>query len=419
MRRARRSRRSALLLLSLVATSLALRAQDAPDTYAQQIAPLLESRCGACHGPAKHKARLALHTPDAIRAGGESGAVLVPGDPDASELLRRVELPADDDDHMPPRGKPQPEPSERALLRAWIAAGASFGDAAGTPHDVSADTRGTDPRAPAGDGTRAAPAAPIVPDPTAVAHLREELVHVETDDPSTGLLWVSCVSRPDVDGAILAGWLAPLRDAVVELSLAGTRVDDASLASLAAMPRLVRLDLARTRITSRGLPALARAPSLRVLVLTGTPLDGTAVASLAALPRLERVSLWGTGLSDDDLQRLRALRPALVVHDGRDETEAPLHTEDEIVLGAPADATSLVSAESAETARHDGQAASAEALAAAAEAALRPSNTRCPVSGDPVDPRFVIVFEGRALGFCCKDCPARFWADPSAFPGRD
>ena len=67
-----------------------------------------------------------LTTVEGIQKGGENGAVIVPGKPDESPLLRRCELPLDDDDHMPPEGKPQPTAEELAALRAWLAAGAPF-----------------------------------------------------------------------------------------------------------------------------------------------------------------------------------------------------------------------------------------------------------------------------------------------------
>jgi uncharacterized membrane protein len=92
--------------------------------YQRVIAPLLERSCAGCHNPDKAKGGLVLTTSAGLRQGGEGGAVLVPGQPEASGLLRRCELPVDDDDHMPPAGKAQPTAAELAALRAWIAAGA-------------------------------------------------------------------------------------------------------------------------------------------------------------------------------------------------------------------------------------------------------------------------------------------------------
>lgn len=94
--------------------------------YASRIAPLFESRCTSCHGTTKQKGDLALHDPVAIARGGSSGPILVPGSPQASELVRRLRLPASDEEHMPPEGKPQLSAEEMAAVEAWIAAGARF-----------------------------------------------------------------------------------------------------------------------------------------------------------------------------------------------------------------------------------------------------------------------------------------------------
>ena len=57
--------------------------------------------------------------------GGENGAEVVPWDPAGSELVRRITLPVDDDDHMPSNGKNPLTTDEIALIERWIAAGAS------------------------------------------------------------------------------------------------------------------------------------------------------------------------------------------------------------------------------------------------------------------------------------------------------
>ena len=67
-----------------------------------------------------------MTTPEGLQAGGENGAVFVPGKPEESPMLQRCLLPEDHDDHMPPEGKPQPTAAELEALRAWIAAGAKF-----------------------------------------------------------------------------------------------------------------------------------------------------------------------------------------------------------------------------------------------------------------------------------------------------
>ena len=63
-----------------------------------------------------------------IREGGDSGAVIEPGDADASELIRRVSS-EDTDERMPPESEGSPlDEKQVALLRAWIDQGAPAPD---------------------------------------------------------------------------------------------------------------------------------------------------------------------------------------------------------------------------------------------------------------------------------------------------
>jgi uncharacterized membrane protein len=94
--------------------------------FQRTIAPILERCCTKCHNPDKKKGELLMTTPEGLQAGGENGPVFVPGKPEDSPMMQRCLLPLDDDDHMPPKGKPQPTLAELDALKAWIAAGARF-----------------------------------------------------------------------------------------------------------------------------------------------------------------------------------------------------------------------------------------------------------------------------------------------------
>jgi uncharacterized membrane protein len=92
--------------------------------FADLIQPILERRCAACHGPEKHKADLSVESYETLLKGGKNGPVLVVGQAVDSPLISRLLLPLDDDDHMPPQGKPQPTLAEIAALQWWIDGGA-------------------------------------------------------------------------------------------------------------------------------------------------------------------------------------------------------------------------------------------------------------------------------------------------------
>jgi len=80
------------------------------------IQPILQRRCSACHGPEKHKADLFTESYEALLRGGTNGPVLVAGKTFDSPMIQRLLLPLNDDDRMPPDGKPQPTLAEIAAL---------------------------------------------------------------------------------------------------------------------------------------------------------------------------------------------------------------------------------------------------------------------------------------------------------------
>jgi hypothetical protein len=97
--------------------------------FVRDIQPILESRCLECHQPDKVKGELLMHTADALLKGGESGPGVVPGKPEASEIVKRLILPADHDDVMPPKKSGAPLTSDQVkAIQQWVSEGAQLPD---------------------------------------------------------------------------------------------------------------------------------------------------------------------------------------------------------------------------------------------------------------------------------------------------
>ena len=100
--------------------------QPAPSKVAPAVRRLLARRCLACHGPdeSRRQADLRLDDASSLRRVRGDRRVVTPGEPDHSELLRRV-MTDDQVLRMPPPDLGDPlTPAEIDLLRDWIAAGA-------------------------------------------------------------------------------------------------------------------------------------------------------------------------------------------------------------------------------------------------------------------------------------------------------
>ncbi len=95
--------------------------------YDADVRPLLEARCGSCHGPKTQKGGLRLDRRDsAVREGDEESPVL-PGR-GAESLLVKLAAGLDPDRIMPPKGV-RLTAEEVGLLRAWIDQGAEWSGA--------------------------------------------------------------------------------------------------------------------------------------------------------------------------------------------------------------------------------------------------------------------------------------------------
>lgn len=109
------------LTLAIAAVGLpgAARAADEPLVFERDVRPILKAYCLDCHGGSgEPKGKLDLRLKRFAERGGTSGASIVPGQPDESLLLMRVQ-----DGEMPPGEKKVP-PEQIAIIERWIATGA-------------------------------------------------------------------------------------------------------------------------------------------------------------------------------------------------------------------------------------------------------------------------------------------------------
>ena len=89
----------------------------------RDVESILIKRCSESHGPDQQKSKLRLDSRTAALQAGKSGhPAVVPGQPEASELIKRVTS-SDPDDIMPPKGARLTE-QEVTSIRRWIQEGA-------------------------------------------------------------------------------------------------------------------------------------------------------------------------------------------------------------------------------------------------------------------------------------------------------
>lgn len=87
-------------------------------SYAKDIQPILESRCGSCHMGEFVSEGLHMDTYESLMEGSDHGPVIVPGDAGESILVQQLVK-----GKMPKRG-PKLTPTQIQLIADWIEAGA-------------------------------------------------------------------------------------------------------------------------------------------------------------------------------------------------------------------------------------------------------------------------------------------------------
>lgn len=111
----------ALLALPLAAAE--------PVSFSRQIRPILSENCIACHGPDEkaRKAKLRLDDEASAKSDRKGDIAIVPGKPELSSLIQRIEAKDPDEVMPPPKQHKTIPPEQLALLKTWIRQGAPWG----------------------------------------------------------------------------------------------------------------------------------------------------------------------------------------------------------------------------------------------------------------------------------------------------
>ncbi|MFV2067697.1 MAG: hypothetical protein ACC645_12035 [Pirellulales bacterium] len=100
---------------------------------------------------------------------------------------------------------------------------------------------------------------------------------------------------------------------VIHLNLKETQITDAGLAHLGTIPSITRLHLEKTKITDEGLTQLSSLGELEYLNLYGTSITDAGLVHLQGLDRLKKLYLWQTGVTDEGVRRLQDSLPGLTI----------------------------------------------------------------------------------------------------------
>lgn len=299
--------------------------------YEDIVSPVLQAKCGSCHGEEKSKGKLRLDTYDLLMKGGEHGPVIIKNDAQGSELVKRLLLPVEDEHRMPPKGKEPLTADEISLVKWWINKGA---DMTKKVKDLNADeaakqlivriTGGTASEKSETNAAKGGSAGPTIfskkvnsADSNDIKALKALSIMITPVAQGQNYLSVSSINYPGFNDDQV-GLLSKISRQVTWLQLNNTKITDKALVSISKMPNLTKLNLAYTTVTDAGMRQICSLPQLEYLNLTGTVVTDKGLMDLAKLPAIKHIYCWKTQVTNAGVTAVVKTNPKIKVVTGDD-----------------------------------------------------------------------------------------------------
>jgi hypothetical protein len=304
--------------------------------YDSVVRPIFQTKCYSCHSSKRQKGGLRLDKYDLILKGGKDGNVVMPNNPDNSDLIKRLLLPDEDDKHMPPREKPQPDDKQIALLHWWIENGMdTIKKVKELPQPepikgylVALQVGHEEKKLPAN-----VPTTPVEKaDSVAIQKLKDKGVIVLPVSQNNNYLSANFVTASNVADKDVA-LLLSIKKQLVWLKCGNTKITDSALSFIAQCTNLTFLQLNNTSITDKGLQKLSSLKQLQSLNLVGTNITVTGLSALKNLKQLQSIYLYQTKIKKEDWAQLQKMFPKTLLDSGG--YNVPLFPNDTVVLKAP------------------------------------------------------------------------------------
>jgi uncharacterized membrane protein/mono/diheme cytochrome c family protein len=289
------------------------------NVYADVVQPLLQTRCYSCHGEKKQKSKLRLDAPQWILKGGKSGVIIKPAG-EKSKLMKRLLLPREDQDHMPPKQKPQLNEKEIALIHWWVDQGADFNKKVKElkqPEIIKPYLLALQSDFP--EEKKAIPNIPADPvekaDEKTLQVLKDKGAVIIPVSKNSNYIMANFIPAKNITDKDIA-LLQAVKKQLVWLKLNDTGISDSALSVINLCTNLTLLQLNNTKITDKGLGLIKNLDKLQSLSLTGTKVTGQGVVQLQKLKGLLSIYLYQTGVNKNDWAKLKKAFPKTAIDTG-------------------------------------------------------------------------------------------------------
>jgi uncharacterized membrane protein len=283
---------------------------DDPNIYAQFIQPILDRKCVACHNQNKSKGKLLLTNYEQLMRGGESGQLIDPENIDQSLILRRINLPLEAEEHMPPKEEPQLTKEEMLLLADWIQAG-SGKDLNFTDLDISMESYSIIQKTMNEQRTTQWEGLSAISDDE-INDISSNYISIFRLYQKSNALQVIMYPHKEFKPGDVKK-LKSIADNIVELSLNGLSLSEEDMGMVGQMTNLEKLDLGRTNVEDGALVKLQSLQKLNELKIYDSNLNENSANDLKMLASLEKVFAYNSGWPDEELSQLANNNPGVAI----------------------------------------------------------------------------------------------------------
>ncbi|SKB68960.1 c-type cytochrome domain-containing protein [Dyadobacter psychrophilus] len=293
--------------------------------YTDIVQPILEAKCTQCHSASKSKGDLRMDQLALLVKGGENGPAFVAGKGEESDMIKRCLLPENEDEHMPPKGKPQLTADQIALLTWWIDQGAPADKKVAqltVSESIKSALASLGKTGPAGADKAEQPGMLSIKVPAAneqdIENLRKAGLMVNTLSQDQNLLEISAVNLPGFSDKQME-LLQPVARQITWLKLGSTAITDAALPQIARFPNLSKLHLEYTDVTDKGIISLKPLAHLGYINIVNTKVGDKGLKAIAEMKALRSVYVWQSAVTDSAVSQMGRQKPNLLVMNGFNE----------------------------------------------------------------------------------------------------
>ena len=287
--------------------------------YNDVIRPIFQTKCFSCHGANKQKGKLRMDDSLLLMKGGKDGKVILSGNAKESEMIKRLLLPVDNEDHMPPKEKPQPSENQIALLEWWISQGAAFGKKVkevAQPEKIVPILFALQKTTVTEKEAMDIPVAKVEEaDPVVIEKMRSRGIVVLPVAQNSHYLQANFVTDTLVSADDLK-LLSAIQKQLIWLKLGNTNISDAGLTTVSQLSNITRLSLEHTRVSDDGLRALQSLNHLQYLNLVGTAVTLHGILQLKNLQSLQSLYLYQTKIDRKDWSSVQNAFPKTRIDSG-------------------------------------------------------------------------------------------------------